>query len=240
MQDFWIMPALFSQSEDGKTITVKFDKEEIEAQYGATDILDLGKYGLGTVNVYLWNVCDAKTEQVLEGNTDEGIYYFTYTTDYVPAVLTVDPAEGEVESLKDFTLSYSNDLIWPNSDCNGVITITDENGNVVGTFTYDDLAEGMSYDQFDEDCIAVSFSLPTMITAAGTYTMNIPEGMFYLGQNWDECEATTFTWTVSGVLDGINNVNADDDAPAYNVAGQRVYSTAKGIIIKNGRKVVRK
>lgn len=42
---------------------------------------------------------------------------------------------------------------------------------------------------------------------------------------------------------GIANINADSDdanAPAYNLAGQRVNANAKGLVIKNGKKYVNK
>lgn len=41
---------------------------------------------------------------------------------------------------------------------------------------------------------------------------------------------------------GISNITADEnaDAPAYNIAGQRVNANAKGLVIKNGKKYVNK
>ena len=49
---------------------------------------------------------------------------------------------------------------------------------------------------------------------------------------------TEFSW--DGVATGINNVNAavHNDA-LYNVAGQRVSDSFKGIVIKNGRKYIK-
>ena len=40
---------------------------------------------------------------------------------------------------------------------------------------------------------------------------------------------------------GINAIEADKtvNTPAYNVAGQRVSDNAKGLVIKNGKKVIR-
>ena len=67
---------------------------------------------------------------------------------------------------------------------------------------------------------------------------------------------TTATWSVraanemgglcpavtAGESTGIENIEqaADDNAPMYNVAGQRVTKSAKGIVIQNGHKYVRK
>lgn len=57
-------------------------------------------------------------------------------------------------------------------------------------------------------------------------------------------KAATYNVTIKqlGVSTAITTVNADQqndaDAPAYNLAGQRVDSSVKGIIIKNGKKYV--
>ena len=45
------------------------------------------------------------------------------------------------------------------------------------------------------------------------------------------------------LTDGIENVTTrmeDANAPVYNLAGQRVSPTTKGILIKNGRKYINK
>ena len=41
---------------------------------------------------------------------------------------------------------------------------------------------------------------------------------------------------------GIRGIEANDtdDAPVYNLGGQRVSNNAKGIVIKNGKKIIRK
>jgi len=47
----------------------------------------------------------------------------------------------------------------------------------------------------------------------------------------------------AGSADGIADINADindANAPAYNLAGQRVNANAKGLVIKNGKKYVNK
>jgi len=46
---------------------------------------------------------------------------------------------------------------------------------------------------------------------------------------------------INGVGTGINNINAEnvENAPAYNMAGQRVSNSFKGIVIKNGKKFIK-
>ena len=47
---------------------------------------------------------------------------------------------------------------------------------------------------------------------------------------------------INGAGTGISNIRAEksNDTPAYNMAGQRINNTAKGIVIKNGKKVILK
>ena len=50
------------------------------------------------------------------------------------------------------------------------------------------------------------------------------------------------TAVVTGIntLDNLTNSPLDNDAPAYNLAGQRVGKNYKGVVIKNGKKVINK
>ena len=49
----------------------------------------------------------------------------------------------------------------------------------------------------------------------------------------------TFAVTVGGAT-GINGINADEnDGAAYNLAGQKVGKNYKGIIVKNGKKMMK-
>ena len=242
MMDFYIIPYTISQSEDQKVVTVKFDKEKIAEQYLATTIVELSKYSYGSVNVYLDAVQDAATEAYLEGNSGQtGYFNFIYSCEYVPSVYAIDPAEGSVASLKDFTLTYSNDLIWPNSDCEDVITLCNAGGDTLATFAYADLEPGMVFDALDEDCIAVNFSLAEEIIEPGYYTMHIPAAMVYLGQNWEDSPETTFAWNVGGDIDGIQTIHAQTAAAvSYNLQGQRVNAGAKGIVLRNGVKMMQR
>ena len=48
--------------------------------------------------------------------------------------------------------------------------------------------------------------------------------------------------TINGVATSIDKVitNIDKDGNLYNLAGQRVSKNAKGIVIKNGKKIINK
>lgn len=49
-------------------------------------------------------------------------------------------------------------------------------------------------------------------------------------------------YSLNGVVSGVSNITVDEnvDAPAYNVAGQRVNDAYKGIVVKNGKKYLNK
>ena len=49
-----------------------------------------------------------------------------------------------------------------------------------------------------------------------------------------------FTVGTSGINEITVDAEADENAPVYNLAGQRVSKSAKGILIKNGKKFIRK
>ena len=237
MQDFFIMPCIITQSEDQKVVTMKFDKDQIAEDYLATEMIELGKYSYGSVSVYLCDVQDAATEAYVEGNNGAGNFYYIYSVDYVPAVFAIEPGEGNVASLKDFTVTYSNDLIWPNSDCEEAITLTC-GGQLVASFAYSDLEKGMVLDAKDEDCIAVNFGLDEEVYEPGLYEMHIPAAMFYLGQNWEDCPETTFTWNVAGDIDAIQTIRTAGASISYNLQGQRADADAKGIVVRDGVKMI--
>lgn len=67
-----------------------------------------------------------------------------------------------------------------------------------------------------------------------------------IGFKYTSTEAASGTWevrnvSITGLATGINKVEAETEnvnAPAYNLAGQRVNNSYKGIIIKNGKKYI--
>lgn len=67
---------------------------------------------------------------------------------------------------------------------------------------------------------------------------NTPGKWIYISTQYDGIPIRPVYDTISG----INHVQetGDDDAPVYNLAGQRVTPTTKGILVKNGRKYVNK
>lgn len=57
-----------------------------------------------------------------------------------------------------------------------------------------------------------------------------------------EMNSGNHIYSINGVVSGVANITVDEnvDAPAYNVAGQRVNDAYKGIVVKNGKKYLNK
>ena len=57
-----------------------------------------------------------------------------------------------------------------------------------------------------------------------------------------EMNSGNHIYSINGVVSGVDNITVDKnvDAPAYNVAGQRVNDAYKGIVVKNGKKYLSK
>lgn len=111
------------------------------------------------------------------------------------------------------------------------LTVSDGNNqfDFVGTYTANPtISEG--------DYIVVSNGIQM---AAGGNKLNAFRAFFKA----KSATAKAMSISIDGnVVTGINAVSADelDDAPAYNLAGQRVGKSYKGVIVKNGKKVIRK
>lgn len=57
-----------------------------------------------------------------------------------------------------------------------------------------------------------------------------------------EMNSGNHIYSINGVVSGVDNITVDKnvDAPAYNLAGQRVNDAYKGIVVKNGKKYLNK
>lgn len=104
--------------------------------------------------------------------------------------VTITPAEGEVTSLKSFQLIFNDEEY---AGVSGLInaTVTDADGNVVGTTDTGELDQNLWN--------AVVFTLSEEITAPGTYTLTIPAGAINFGEIGSvECGELKFTYTIGG------------------------------------------
>lgn len=81
------------------------------------------------------------------------------------------------------------------------------------------------------------------VKSNGTVTFNVAaNGTYYVLATGTKlgCFGFKYTKGSSTGIDGItSNETVNENAPVYNLAGQRVSKDAKGILIQNGRKVIK-
>ena len=62
------------------------------------------------------------------------------------------------------------------------------------------------------------------------------------GENIVELDSGNYLYSINGETAGVKSITAEQtvDAPAFNLAGQRVNAASKGIVVKNGKKFLNK
>lgn len=119
----------------------------------------------------------------LAGTDDLGYYLFNYTVykakeyDYSLAPVSVDPAAGQVESLQGFNFTFGQEVALKEE---AVAYILNESGDTINTL-------GLFVN--DEDWTQLSAYLRMPLTAAGNYTLVIPQGII---MSTDYYETETF------------------------------------------------
>lgn len=122
-------------------------------------------------------------------------------------------------------------LYWPEQIILGAESAVKKNG--VGAIVFPVYAEAGSY--------LVHAAGSKISTCGAVFTTEPVTQLVLTGANEDTGEALSLALIGEGGT-GISNITADEnaDAPAYNIAGQRVNANAKGLVIKNGKKYVNK
>lgn len=217
---------------DSKTLTVVLDAAIVEDGTYTVEIAG------GTVGDEEWG-----SSSYLKGNCNSLLSY-TYkvvkATPEIPEV-TTDPADGStVEELHTIVLTFAKDAdAAPSFSVNP--ELLDADNNVVATATAD----------FGDDFDALNVCkivLDSKVTTPGTYTLNVPEGVFII--NGDNSPAMKFTYTVgtgTGIADILNG-DAAETFDVYTVSGVCILKGAgkselnklgSGLYIINGKKVMK-
>ncbi|MCD7713784.1 MAG: leucine-rich repeat domain-containing protein, partial [Prevotella sp.] len=134
------------------------------------------------------------------GSTTEG---YTYT---------FNPADGAtISSLSEITVSCSEEFICSWNYTKDVTVTNDDTGDVVYS---EDCEDGDTY--YDQ-----VIKLASTITAAGNYTVVIPEGYFVIGDGADapNSEELTIHYTIDGTEDSGDDESADDGIVAITIGG---------------------
>ncbi|MCD8290359.1 MAG: hypothetical protein LUC91_02530, partial [Prevotella sp.] len=113
--------------------------------------------------------------------------------------LTLTPADGEeVGTLSQIQVGGKLSVNW-GEHSEGDITVTDENGEVVATVETDGIEDIYDAELDVAYNDAEIITLTPAITEPGTYTLYIPEGFFYVGDDQNSLSPEiTATYTVTG------------------------------------------
>ncbi len=130
------------------------------------------------------------------------------TWDYkAPVLVSVTPAEGILGSIQNIAISAEG-MVMPSSKEGADLTIKNAAGEVVSTITQDDLTAGVVLDEETYMPNGCNVTLSEAITAGGEYTLNIPAGAFYVGEEMEDNDAQTLSWTVVAGEYYIQNVES--------------------------------
>lgn len=92
------------------------------------------------------------------------------------------------------------------------------------------IAGTIEFDRYDGEPDAYAFCAESFNLEPGTYTIY---------RKGSTMRIFGFKWVVEGGS-AVASIEAVEDAPIYNLMGVRVNSDAKGVLIQNGKKVIRK
>lgn len=84
-----------------------------------------------------------------------------------------------------------------------------------------------------EDAKAVAVESEMTVSANGDVVLSPSNGFYFLAITVNS------ELPVETAIQGVKNVTVETDAPAYNLAGQKVSKNFKGIMIQNGKKVIK-
>ncbi|MCD8288613.1 MAG: leucine-rich repeat domain-containing protein [Prevotella sp.] len=147
---------------------------------------------------------DITVTYIIEGESNEESSEGTTTSDGIE----ITPAAGTVTSISSIRFAHDPIIItWDYNESN--VQIVDANGNVVAKGYTDGYEE--EYEGWNDDT-AVTFSLDTEVTAAGTYTLKVPAGFFYLDSNYSTASAAI---EVEYTIEGSDDSTGDEEVTAY-------------------------
>jgi len=117
---------------------------------------------------------------------------------------------------------------------------TGAEGEIVGYGpAREDASKANTNDKNEDGFSNIVIPVTTDIIPADAYEVTLRICFYGIGNN-KALGLNNVTFTSEGSGTGISNITAAEnaDAPAYNIAGQRVNANAKGLVIKNGKKYV--
>ena len=154
-------------------------------------------------------------------NTPETAYTVAKALELIAAGEGLDAkvyVKGQITSIKEVSASFGNATYDISDDATAANKLTVYRG-----YFYDN-GKFTSSDQIKAGDVVVVYGKLV------NYNNNTPQ------------VTNSSIYSLNGVVSGVDNITVDEnvDAPAYNVAGQRVNDAYKGIVVKNGKKYLNK
>lgn len=154
-------------------------------------------------------------------NTPETAYTVAKALELIAAGEGLDAkvyVKGQITSIKEVSTSFGNATYDISDDATAANKLTVYRG-----YFYDN-GKFTSSDQIKVGDVVVVYGKLV------NYKNNTPQ------------VTNSSIYSLNGVVSGVDNITVDKnvDAPAYNVAGQRVNDAYKGIVVKNGKKYLNK
>ena len=197
----------------GEITLVMAGKANITAEFEGNDEYEAAKV------TYELTVKAASTVNIK--NTPETAYTVAKALELINAGEGLDAkvyVKGQITSIKEVSASFGNATYDISDDATAANKLT-----VFRGYFYDN-KHFTSNDQIKVGNVVVVYGKLV------NYKNNTPQ------------VTNSSIYSLNGVVSGVDNITVDKnvDAPAYNVAGQRVNDAYKGIVVKNGKKYLNK
>ena len=197
----------------GEITLVMAGKANITAEFEGNDEYEAAKV------TYELTVKAASTVDLK--NTPETAYTVAKALELIAAGEGLDAkvyVKGQITSIKEVSTSFGNATYDISDDATAANKLTVYRG-----YFYDN-GKFTSSDQIKVGDVVVVYGKLV------NYKNNTPQ------------VTNSSIYSLNGVVSGVDNITVDKnvDAPAYNVAGQRVNDAYKGIVVKNGKKYLNK
>ena len=197
----------------GEITLVMAGKANITAEFEGNDEYEAAKV------TYELTVKAASTVDLK--NTPETAYTVAKALELIAAGEGLDAkvyVKGQITSIKEVSASFGNATYDISDDATAANKLT-----VFRGYFYDN-KHFTSNDQIKVGNVVVVYGKLV------NYNNNTPQ------------VTNSSIYSLNGVVSGVDNITVDKnvDAPAYNVAGQRVNDAYKGIVVKNGKKYLNK
>lgn len=197
----------------GEITLVKAGKANITAEFEGNDEYEAAKVS------YELTVKDVPSVDLK--NTPETAYTVAKALELIAAGEGLDAkvyVKGQITSIKEVSASFGNATYDISDDATAANKLT-----VFRGYFYDN-KHFTSNDQIKVGDVVVVYGKLV------NYNNKTPQVTY------------SSIYSLNGVVSGVDNITVDKnvDAPAYNVAGQRVNDAYKGIVVKNGKKYLNK